>query len=916
MTHSVRRRNPRLSAPLRGSLRAFVKFHTREPHKYSNFKKLFEGLIPSHSPATVNVALGYLKGSKRMGTVRDEYARFVATIAGAPLAVRKVAEVVERNLDAIGGTVRNRGQRGAMLTPLLLSELAQESQSDRVEPQAEGSTHQPAWTRIQSVQLGPFRGFRRSETFTFEKRLVLIYGPNGSGKSSLCEAIEFGLLGTLAESRASRQDSTEDYLRNAHAGAFAIPVLTSDAGAIAPDESRFRFCVIEKNRIDAFARIAAHSPAAAEELIATLFGLDKFAAFVRNFSSLDGPLNISTPLGDQLALLRAELSDATAFVAAVAMRSRAFDDEASNIAAEHDVDLPLPDLLGQLGLAGAPGRLQELQELTDKTPPLIVNVDSTRLTAARMGVRTFRRKLKDLEARLAERALQLPFDQLFSAVTALREHSPDNCPACLTPLSATSSDPFQRAQAGAKDLSEVRALRDERDTARLDLAEARRILQQHFLSARELIQPGQSADITQTTSSDWRSLRLAVEAVEKENILIGEELAQRAEWVESKRRLEDVKALLADVSARRIGDKERLDESQQKIAAFDEANATLIAGAEAEALSNRHKQSVKDAYDEFTTRLNTYLQGLPTTLLADLNEATRDLYNSFNTEDDGGNQLLSVSLPLQANDRLTIELAGAPGSHHDALRLLSEGHIRCLGLAILLAKATSLELPVIIFDDVVNAIDDAHRESIRETLLDREEFANVQLILSCHSNEFIREFQHKAGQGETTLYVIAPHSGDFHPGVSGGDPRHLVEVANRAYAQLNYGACLASCRQAFDSLTMQCWKQLGVGGKLTLKLTAPGAPPELRELTDQLRARISEGRRAGTLTGDRWRVREEAMQSLTDHAADDRLWFYLNRGTHINEIPREDFERGKVQRILLATEAIDNTFVRQQAGRR
>ncbi len=49
---------------------------------------------------------------------------------------------------------------------------------------------------------------------------------------------------------------------------------------------------------------------------------------------------------------------------------------------------------------------------------------------------------------------------------------------------------------------------------------------------------------------------------------------------------------------------------------------------------------------------------------------------------------------------------------------MSEGHIRCLGLAILVAKNVKLNCPVLIFDDAVNAIDDEHRGGIRDTLFD------------------------------------------------------------------------------------------------------------------------------------------------------------------------------------------------------
>ena len=58
----------------------------------------------------------------------------------------------------------------------------------------------------------------------------------------------------------------------------------------------------------------------------------------------------------------------------------------------------------------------------------------------------------------------------------------------------------------------------------------------------------------------------------------------------------------------------------------------------------------------------------------------------------------------------------ADGSTSEALQVLSEGHIKILGLSILLAKAVHDNLNFIIFDDIVNAIDDDHRNGVADLL--------------------------------------------------------------------------------------------------------------------------------------------------------------------------------------------------------
>ena len=54
-----------------------------------------------------------------------------------------------------------------------------------------------------------------------------------------------------------------------------------------------------------------------------------------------------------------------------------------------------------------------------------------------------------------------------------------------------------------------------------------------------------------------------------------------------------------------------------------------------------------------------------------------------------------------------------------------------------MAKAKNIKCPVIVFDDAINAIDHDHRGGIRETIFESDHFLDTQLIVTCHSNEFI-----------------------------------------------------------------------------------------------------------------------------------------------------------------------------------
>ena len=98
------------------------------------------------------------------------------------------------------------------------------------------------------------------------------------------------MLENVAEADSKRFRDQLEYLKNAHVNQFTPPKITSEIEGgleitLEPNEALYRFCFVEKNRIDSFSRIAAQSPARQTELISTLFGMDSFMEFVRNFTA-------------------------------------------------------------------------------------------------------------------------------------------------------------------------------------------------------------------------------------------------------------------------------------------------------------------------------------------------------------------------------------------------------------------------------------------------------------------------------------------------------------------------------------------------------------------------------------------------------------------------------------------------------
>ena len=352
-----------------------------------------------------------------------------------------------------------------------------------------------------------------------------------------------------------------------------------------------------------------------------------------------------------------------------------------------------------------------------------------------------------------------------------------------------------------------------------------------------------------------------------------------------------------------------------RIAAFDTDNATLIREAAQEALDIQRDASIKAAYDRFLALLRVYRNQLPGALMAGLNEVAMNLYNEFNRNDLEPDKLAALYLPINGEQKIEIAFRGNPGVRVDALRILSEGHIRCLGLAILLAKALSIRSPLVVFDDAINAIDHDHRGGIRETIFESDHFIDTQLIVTCHSNEFIKDIQQHlpaARRADCQVYLFRNHNGDYQPRVTGNVAvRNYVAKARAAKDNLDHREALAASRQALEMLSEKTWRWLGSHelGVLNLQLAGIGAEPGLRNLCEALRKRLDD---AATFNHGNKAPLLAAYGQILGIPAGNLVWSYLNKGTH-EEADRDDFDAELVESVVRTLEQVDALDLR--AGR-
>jgi hypothetical protein len=317
--------------------------------------------------------------------------------------------------------------------------------------------------RLHELTVGPFRGFMRQETFDLSRDITLIYGANGTGKSSFCEALETAMLGSISEAKVKRVDHRV-YCNNARLRRHALPLLTSRAGeaapaAVAAHEDAYRFCFIEKNRLDDFARIAARTPSDQRQLIATLFGVDQFSEFVRGFNpSLDENLNLSGIKSLTLTALRTQLAASEQLIRTNPEKLAQLDRDEAAVAERIWPGKSFAEIYDWLlGNAQTQGRLPYVQGLLNAVPPQIHGITQANLAALLAEVDRINALLQATTNQLAARAGDVSYTQLYNAVLQLSEGA-TSCPACGTDLGQVAQNPFGRARAGLQQLAELAAI--------------------------------------------------------------------------------------------------------------------------------------------------------------------------------------------------------------------------------------------------------------------------------------------------------------------------------------------------------------------------------------------------------------------------------------------------------------------------
>lgn len=853
---------------------------------------------------------------------------------------KKLANLILGRFDEIAAVGAAGGRRGKILAKLIVENG--EGASPALDIAAdEASANESEIVRLTKVEVEHFRGFSEKHTFEFKNPYTFVYGPNGTGKSSLCEALEYGLLASIHEAD-SKRIPVSDYIRNATSRKSAKPVLYGDTAKekgveVKANPRSFEFCFIEKNRIDGFARVAANTPTAQQTRLAALFGLEEFNAFATQFNeSLDLYLDCVGKKGKDLAERAKVIAGHQAILKDLPVKAKIAETRHAVLLAKYseckDLEEIKAALTGPEGNGGKQktnnteiGRLQNLKTAADP------ETDEVLLEAS--GLLRLLKEKAESEELLKQYKDQLSLRDLYSAILGNREKFVNECPACASELYrdgrlAVPVDPYGNAEEKLKQFdAALRAegrIKEVREALNLGwrglLSKIAKLPASAaavgFLGAPEVgsfsTEASDAKDAAgieaflRTVSTKGKLLQALKEATATHNGKVEQSKAAIKKLEDDNlaisKDLEEIVAISTIVAAN--GKSET--EATQAIENFNRENEDLIREVEAEKPGVARNLHYSVAYGSLRGKLIAYNAGLPLALAADLNEKTLKFYNEINKNDHPSDRLKSLRLPTAVGERIEIEFEN--GDRCDALQVLSEGHIRCLGLAILLAKITRDSLPFLIFDDVVNSIDDEHRAAIIDLILNPEEVGKRQLIVTTHGEDFVKRLENAVPMKEyketvTRIDFLVPLAAKKII-VKLDSPRHYLTVATRSYEEGRTRDSLSYVRKAFEEELNRLWKKIAdkkLSAQISVGMRGPGAP-DLMSLATGLHQFL--GKKDVTVFPEVAPHLGEMLGYGEKHKVE---WSYLNKGTH-EEDRAEEFDASVVRRMLETVIKLDDAI--------
>ncbi|HDZ9654985.1 hypothetical protein [Yersinia enterocolitica] len=642
---------------------------------------------------------------------------------------------------------------------------------------------------IYSLQIANFRGFGQLNgedlgiTINFNAKNNIFFAPNGGGKTSLCEAIEYYTTGNIKEA-GRRKTSIKNYItRN---GKPLVKILNNNKLEISTDPVNI-FNFIDRNRLQEFSLLGSNDTKFNErDVLAALVGLEGFDLAI---STLVQPksFNLNTIKKNE------NITKHSKYV-----------DEFNIFKKDHkqsitQIDNVTKNIISYAKIINTPERNQNnairyiyfrakktiahmtLAKEKYKKGVVSIIIDTENSYKLIKHIRFLIENKIILDSKLLSLSSKVDYLSLYqSAKNVLSKISYDKCPLCLTNIKNTQIDPLKNSQNGIDELKNLSCiqLRKNKTTNRMEgiLNNLRAWLNKlltspintYFDASKiiEIVSKLQLENI-EILNEQLEEILLNLEknpdikifnekaAIHNRSILDVEKTIKRIDGI-----IEKNSRLINYIDER---SQEKIDASRSKKAQSQKI-ALLIKSMNEKKPLVKIDTEFNDFIDELTLEYqNFYIAAYEFKrrkegeILSGIEASIITYYNNINKHDDNSEKLNRLYFSYEESSksyRIQMEINN---ESVDAFVFLSEGHLKSLGLAILLALAKKKKSQFIVFDDVVNAIDTEHRANIINTFLTDDFLKNTQKIITTHDKLFWEMYSNKSkemGNGEFSSFIL------------------------------------------------------------------------------------------------------------------------------------------------------------------
>ncbi|HML57586.1 MAG TPA: AAA family ATPase [Ferruginibacter sp.] len=650
-------------------------------------------------------------------------------------------------------------------------------------------------SKIKTLQVKDFRGFGsqfngddKGVCIEFNSNNTIFYGPNGSGKSSLCDALEFKLTGQVRES-ARRNRRVSEYVKRI--GSTSNPSLSIsfvnpaiDGEKLTEDEKKYYSqAFIEKNRIQEFSLFGSKDTGIKkEEVLSILIGMDDLSNLVKSFVQ---PTSFKTNL---LSFKRSDIANRIASLNAANVSN-------TTLKKEHEDSIRIEKAKADKLLLKTDATISDLEAELVKIDEAIkaTNADTLSLSTTAIQFHSKQdfetaiqilegnlQRFDELTSALNDAKTNVSFSNLYTAILELQSTVTDVCPSCDTPLENTTKNPFSKANEELVKLQGIKELEAEFNAHKTLVEQNLKSLehlhnQLNFNTTKITALTGLIASGTalHTASPEYSltnrpQIDTTVASIKSQLATISSYFTEVATLHERQSQKQiAINANNAKVSA--LNDRKRSIESiktnwENTQTKLDAVNLAL--GTYTTDLSNLYNEKIIEdnynsfiellitSYSNFYTQLQEFKDKEFQTRFGKLESEIAGFYTQINKHDAEHEIVESFKIDNSNSDyKIEFKVKGSSLTE-DASIKLSEGHLRSLGLSILLANAKINSLPFIIFDDVVNAIDSDHRANIIEMMVNDTYLNSVQQIVSTHDRLYWERFSLENQRGNFSSYIL------------------------------------------------------------------------------------------------------------------------------------------------------------------